>query len=124
MKRWGIFLLLFSIPFLMAQTTADFDIVTRTTTLGAGASFTSRPIRCSDFPVIDITSFSDQAGTLNIQVSMDNATFRLDQALPAIAGAMLQVANRHCAGLFARINYVNGGVAQGTFQLSFRGRKP
>ena len=112
----------------------DFPIST-TTALAAAATFTSAWKRVRYIPAVTFTTvpqafdwaeyihgiaFSDVAGTLWIEHSNDGVTVHSQDApLPVGAGLAGALAyNRPTYGVFVRLRYVNGAVAQATFSLS------
>jgi hypothetical protein len=95
------------------------------TNLGVSATFTGtgRVTTGANYSKFNATAFADQAGTLFIDLSTDTgATYRqvATQAVTASAGVTLSVPVTGAAGTATlyRVRCVNGGVAQGAFQLS------
>lgn len=116
--------------FNVMDTTIWYD--DSTTALGSAATYTgtSRDLlavagnstSASPWREFAVSVFADQAGTLSIEVSKDGTTWRPAPAneCPAVA---VSANTSGCARLrsgpwrYARGKYVNGGVAQGTFQM-------
>ena len=95
-----------------------------TTALGSSATFTGTGRSTSNpYSWFSATAYSDQAGTLQIQQSLDNAvTFQTiaSVALSAATGQALSVRMNGAINgqTYYRVQFVNGSTAQGTFRLS------
>lgn len=63
-------------------------------------------------------AFADQAGTLRVEVSSDNVTWRRATADVAVAANTAAYLSVPVAAAFHRAVFVNGGVAQAQFQLN------
>jgi hypothetical protein len=62
-------------------------------------------------------AFADQAGTVEIQKSTDNVTWRRSASAAVAAGAGVELVAR-CTARYYRVVYTNGGVAQTAFSLT------
>ena len=90
-----------------------------TATLGGGATFTGASVDLTAVPgyiSVQTQSFSDVAGTLQIQFSSDNVNWDHVVTAVAPAGNPTSVANGIHAR-FMRVVYVNGGSPQTAFRL-------
>lgn len=93
--------------------------------LAAGATFTgtARANSNAQFCYFVANAFSDAAGTLFIEQSLDTgATYQVVSSAPVAAGSAAQLSVR-LTGAFAtatlyRVRYVNGAAAQTLFRLS------
>jgi hypothetical protein len=98
-----------------------------TTNLGVSATFTGGSRDVGDgpgnrssvaFAAFNAFAFSDQAGTLRIEVSNDNATWRRASADQAVAAGGALYLSVPITARFHRAVFVNGGVAQTAFMLN------
>jgi hypothetical protein len=87
-----------------------------TTPLSGNATFTGTGIDVSGYGVITVFVFADQAGTLNLEFSIDNSNW--DDILPysiyASTSEHIQIGPQ---ARFFRIVYTNGSSAQSVFRL-------
>jgi len=88
-----------------------------TTALGASASYTGSTRDAQYFTQFRVKAYADQAGTLYVQQSRDGSTWRTTHSQAVGAGETQQIVaelvDRYC-----RVHYVNGGTAQGAFELT------
>lgn len=90
------------------------------TNLGVSAVFTGTARDGGATPAYNLFvahAFADQAGTVEIQKSTDNATWRRSASAAVAAGAGVELVAR-CTARYYRVVYTNGGVAQGAFSLT------
>lgn len=90
-----------------------------TTTLAAGATFTSPTFPTQGFGRIVGSCFADVAGTLRIEQRNDGANWDARNEISYGAGSLLAF-DVAVVGNEARIVYVNGATAQATFRLYSR----
>lgn len=88
---------------------ATFNGTTRDTTLGSGF-----------YTWFRASASADQNGTLNIQVSDDGATWYIVNTVQVAAGNPNATTIEAAIGTFkfARVQYVNGAAAQGSFKCT------
>lgn len=93
--------------------------------LGASGIFTGtgRANSAGQFAFFNATAFSDQAGTLFIDQSLDSgATYQAITSQPVVAGGAAILSARLCGAVgtatLYRVRYVNGASAQATFRIS------
>lgn len=91
--------------------------------LGAGATYTSPSFDVSTYGEVCGSVFADQSGVLNIEFSFDNVNFDAADSTPYGASSQLGYNVNRFSGIYSRIRYVNGAVAQGTFRIWLAGRK-
>lgn len=90
------------------------------TNLGASATFTgtSRDAGATNtMRKFCAYAYSDQAGTLAIEVSNDNTTWRRIKTIAVAAGSASELELNVCTR-YHRVVYINGTVAQGAFMLN------
>jgi hypothetical protein len=91
------------------------------TPLGAGASFTGTAEDITSYSGVVIGLVADRAGTLNVQWSSDGTNWNPAESIaftpstPGTPDDFLYSGTPEAK--YFRINYVNGGTAQGTFRL-------
>jgi hypothetical protein len=95
------------------------------TALGSAGVFTGtgRITSGANWPWFCARAFADQAGTLFIDCSVDSGTtYRVADSIALAAGETKSLAVRTTGiagtSTLYRVRYVNGGTAQGAFQLS------
>lgn len=90
-----------------------------TTPLAAGGVYSTAGKRGLGFARFRGFCFSDTAGTLYVEQSADNTTFRPLKSIP-VAGndAVTPSFDEPIHAAFVRARFVNGGVAQTSFSLS------
>lgn len=94
-----------------------------TTTLGANINYVGEAFDTgrSGGALLDMIVFADQAGTVTIEQSFDNITWRersdVSEAVAANEFRGLSVSS--IAYRYVRPKYKNGGVAQGQFELTW-----
>lgn len=89
------------------------------TALGSSATYAGITLDLGMQPQFDLQRgfvFADQAGTLNLQQSRDGTTWRT-VATQAVAANESWVVEAPVSMRYCRLQYVNGGSAQGTFEL-------
>jgi hypothetical protein len=96
-----------------------------TTNLGASATFTgsSRDVGIAagsvqPYSAFNATVFADQAGTLRLEMSNDNTTWRRCTADTAVAANAPVTLSVPVVTRYHRAVYVNGASAQGAFMLN------
>lgn len=80
--------------------------------VGAAASANHR------YSAFNVMAFADQAGTLRIEVSNDNSTWRRATADTAVAANTPVIMSIPVMTRYHRAVYVNGATAQGAFMLN------
>lgn len=91
------------------------------TPLGAGASFTGTAEDITNYAGIVLGIVADQTGTVNVQFSSDGTNWNPNESMtftpttPGVADEFLYSGTPEAK--YYRINYVNGGTAQGVFRL-------
>jgi len=115
-----------TLPFVATLTTGHVQAIQTqyidsVTALGAGATFTGTTRDFSTTPRrnrFEARAFADQAGTLFIEQSRDGTTFRspVGHSVALAAGETRQL-SVNVVTRYARVRYVNGGTAQGSFEL-------
>lgn len=89
-----------------------------TTTLGSGGTFTGEAELC-EYPYIIVQSYSDVAGTMFIDFSIDGTNW--DSTYPvngySCAAGIPEVQPAAVVGRYFRVRYVNGSSAQSEFRL-------
>lgn len=119
--------------FRVAKTT-DFNMVSAqdsafyndtTTALGVSATFTgpTRDIGVAAgvphrYSMFNAAAWADQAGTLRIEISNDNVTWRPIAADTAVAASTPVILSVPILSRYYRAVFVNGGVAQTLFMLN------
>lgn len=88
-----------------------------TTALIASAAFTGTGTDVLGYQGITVTVFANQTGTLTLQWSQDNTTFKNQVSASVISAADPQVLSIVPVARYFRVFYQNGGSSQGTFQL-------
>jgi hypothetical protein len=88
-----------------------------TTPLGIGATFTGPTRSTAGYGRFVAIAAADQAGTLNVEQSVDGATWMVTDTI-AVAAGVPQRLNAILGAANVRVRYVNGGVAQGSFTLA------
>jgi hypothetical protein len=86
-----------------------------TSTLLAGATYTSDPIDCAGGRFLGVRTTSDQTGTLSVYDSVDGSTWRLVWQAPA--AALYASVAVPVFRAFAQIRYLNGATNQGMFEM-------
>ena len=89
-----------------------------TTTLAAGATYTSRIYTAQNLKNIKCYVYADQPGTLYYDVSFDGSTWRTVKSVSLTAGATIQDFLEPISGHFVRLRYVNGATAQSAFDFT------
>ncbi|MCH7629780.1 MULTISPECIES: hypothetical protein [Novosphingobium] len=96
-----------------------------TTNLAAAATFTGtgRATGNTQYGFFNACAYSDQAGTLFVEQSLDTGTTYQPVASQAVsAGSSANLSVRLCGalgtGVLYRVRYLNGATAQATFRLS------
>lgn len=87
-----------------------------TTLLGIGGVFTGAWVSTLNYSQIVVSSFSDQAGTLQVQFSPDGVNADHTHTLSALAGIGENI-QAHTHSQFYRLIWTNGAVAQTQFRL-------
>lgn len=87
-----------------------------TTPLGSGGVFTGTASDVRDDAALSVSVAADQAGTLSLQWSSNNADWDLIQNIAIAANTPLAVTTAPRARWF-RVVYTNGAAAQGAFRL-------
>ena len=90
-----------------------------TTALGASATFTGTARDTGStgyYNKFRAQAYADQAGTLYIEQSRDSSTWRVSATVSVGAGETKQV-DVLIYTRYVRVRYVNGGTAQGAFEL-------
>lgn len=86
--------------------------------LGISATFNGSARLSDAFSKVRAFALADQAGTLNVQQSWDNgATWKVTDTVAIVASTGKTLEALVVAPL-VRVQYVNGGVAQGSFTLA------
>ena len=85
--------------------------------LGASGVYTGSGFDTRNHRRVTGYAYSDQAGTLYIDYSDDNSTWRMLATGTAVAAATLVTYDVICYGRYARLRYVNGATLQTTFEL-------
>lgn len=88
-----------------------------TTALGSSATFTSGTLHTHSAEEIRGMVFANQAGNLFIEQSSDGTNWDVSTSTAVVANTGAGFV-QPIYGNYARIRYVNGGVAQTIFRLS------
>jgi hypothetical protein len=96
-----------------------------TTALAASATFTgtSRDVGLAaatvqPYAAFNVSAFADQAGTLRIEMSNDNTTWRRATADTAVAANAVGILSVPVVTRYYRAVYVNGATLQGAFMIN------
>jgi hypothetical protein len=93
------------------------ELLVCTTALAAGATYTSTGFDCIKKKTITGTVYADQSGALYIQQSRDGSAYRSLTTITVAAGTP-QGFSVPVYSRYVRAYYVNGGTAQGVFELT------
>jgi hypothetical protein len=86
--------------------------------LGSGATFLSAVFNGTQYAGrISGSVFADQAGTLTVEQSSDNASYDNVRTFSVVASTA-KTFSVPFENIYARVRYVNGGTVQGAFRLS------
>lgn len=99
-----------NIPFLLS-----------TTALAAAGTFTSAAMDLAasrNYKKLSVMAFADQAGTLRIEQSWDNSTWRKTHEVAAAASVPALLDNSKIFMRYVRVVFVNGATLQGAFTLA------
>ena len=99
-----------NIPFLLS-----------TTALAAAGTFTSAAMDLAasrNYKKLSVMAFADQAGTLRIEQSWDNSTWRKTHEVAAAASVPALLDNSKLFMRYVRVVFVNGATLQGAFTLA------
>lgn len=99
-----------NIPFLLS-----------TTALAAAGTFTSAAMDLAasrNYKKLSVMAFADQAGTLRIEQSWDNSTWRKTHEVAASASVPALLDNSKIFMRYVRVVFVNGATLQGAFTLA------
>ena len=100
-----------NVPFLLS-----------TTALAASASFTSTVMdfACSrDFKKLNLYAWADQTGTMKIEQSWDNSTWRKTHEVAVSASTPALITGADILMRYVRLVFTNGATLQGAFTFAF-----
>lgn len=100
-----------NVPFLLS-----------TTALAAAASFTSTVMDFAasrDFKHLNVYAWADQAGSMRVEQSWDNSTWRKTHELTVTASTPALIADADILMRYVRLVFTNGATLQGAFSFAF-----
>jgi hypothetical protein len=103
-------------PFPVGNPVNVSAIETTTTPLAGSATYNSASIDTISYPGMTFHAFADVQGTVNVQESVDNATWNNAEVYVAYPGKA-RTESYTMNSRYGRIQFVNGSTAQATFRF-------
>lgn len=83
---------------------------------GAALDAGNNAVAASGFSKVRVAAFADQPGTVNVQQSRDNITWRTTSSQAVLAGVAVTV-EAIVVRRYVRVSYTNGATVQTVFEL-------